>query len=171
MFRHLAVAASLILAAPLSLRADDADLLRRAQILADGKDWTDAVTVARKSGPLAADIIDWQRLRDGDGRFGEYIAFAARNPDWPGMALLRKEGEAFANDADAGSVMAYFQGHAPQTGTGSLAYIAALPANGSATSRSIAMTSATSGVCSSPPSPTTSTGRASSCTSSRAKIV
>ena len=36
---------------------------------------------------------------------------------------------------------------------------AALPASGSATTRSMAITSATSGVCRSPPSPTTSTGR------------
>ena len=130
MIRSLALAASLTLAALSPLQADDADLLRRAQILAEGKDWSEAVAMARQSGPLAADIIDWQRLRDGEGSFGEYLDFARRNPDWPGMPLLMKAGEKFAADAGAGDVIAYFSAQPPQTGTGSLALIAAQVASG-----------------------------------------
>ncbi|MFM2357200.1 MAG: hypothetical protein RLZZ528_2936 [Pseudomonadota bacterium] len=130
MIRTLCLAASLALAPVAFARADDADLLRRAQILAEGKDWPEAVSLARQSGALAADIIDWQRLRDGVGTFAEYADFARRNPDWPGMPLLLKAGEAKAAEAGATEVIAYFAQLAPQTGTGSLALIASQVAAG-----------------------------------------
>lgn len=113
--------------------ADDADLLRRALILGAGNDWPDAVTLSRQSGPLASDIIDWQRLREGEGGFDEYLDFAQRHGDWPGMPLLRKEGEAKIAGADGARVVSYFQGLAPQTGTGSLAFAAALSGAGQQT--------------------------------------
>lgn len=128
-------AAPLALAALLFLnpaaRADDAGAFRAALSRADAKDWPAAVAEARAAGPVAAAVIDWERLRDGKGEFDEYVAFLSRHPDWPGLALLRQKGEAvIAEDIPAATVVAYFADARPQTGTGSLALVAALRATG-----------------------------------------
>jgi soluble lytic murein transglycosylase len=128
-------AAPLALAALLFLnpaaRADDAGAFRAALSRADAKDWPAAVAEARAAGPVAAAVIDWERLRDGKGGFDEYVAFLSRHPDWPGLALLRQKGEAvIAEDIPAAAVVAYFADARPQTGTGSLALVAALRATG-----------------------------------------
>src|SRR5690606_32647430 len=79
----------------------------------------------------AAAVIDWQRLRDGKGGFDEYLAFVDRHPDWPGLKLLREQGErVIAEDISAATVIAWFTKARPQTGTGSLALIAALRSAG-----------------------------------------
>lgn len=132
MFRRLALAALIALAPLTALRADDADGLRKALILADGKDWPDALTQARAAGPLAADLVQWMRLRDGEGGFAEYLDFVMRHPDWPGLPNLTKAGEAKVGEADTDSITRYFAIQQPQTGTGSLALIGALVAAGNA---------------------------------------
>lgn len=112
-------------------RADDAAAFRAALAAADARDWPTAVAQARAAGPLAATVIDWERLRDGTGGFDDYAAFLAGHPDWPGLPLLRRKGEAaIAGGTPAAAVTAYFAGAAPQTGTGSLALVAALQAQG-----------------------------------------
>ncbi len=75
-------------------------------------------------------MIEWQRLRDGAGTFAEYRAFLDTHPDWPGLPLLRRKGEAKAKAAEAAAVVAFFAALPPQTGEGSLAYAAALAAQG-----------------------------------------
>ena len=123
--------AAVLIAAPAA--ADDAGTFRRALILAEGKDWSEAQGLARQSGPVAAAVVDWIRLRDGEGSLREYEDFLAVHGDWPGLPLLRKAGEEFLPDAgEAGRVIAYFSGEEPQTGTGSLALVAALSAAGQA---------------------------------------
>ncbi|MEZ5777576.1 MAG: lytic transglycosylase domain-containing protein [Paracoccaceae bacterium] len=134
MIRTLMRAAPIALAILLPLqpaRADDAGGFRAALAAADQRDWPTAVAKARVAGPLAAAVIDWERLRDGKGTFAEYPAFLARYPDWPGLPLLREKGEAVIFEGtDPASVIAYFDAGKPQTGTGSLALIAALQARG-----------------------------------------
>ncbi len=127
-----AVSLALVLFAPLTeqVRAEDTSALRAALMLADGRDWSGAVARARAAGPLSAAIVDWERLRAGQGSFGEYRAFLASYPDWPGLPYLRKKGEAVIGDAAAAQVIAYFGTEKPQTGTGSLALIRALDASG-----------------------------------------
>lgn len=89
--------------------------------------WNDVLTIAADQGQVAADIIEWQRLRSGNGAFADYQGFLARHADWPGLALLRKRGEAAISlDLPAERVIAYFDGFAPQTGTGALRLAAAL---------------------------------------------
>ena len=122
---------ALALLLPVTARADDPVGFSAALAAADRRDWPVAVAEARKAGPLAAAVIDWERLRDGKGAFGEYVDFLARYPDWPGLPLLRKQGESsIAADTSADAVIDYFRTLRPQTGMGSLALIGAYQARG-----------------------------------------
>lgn len=127
----LAVAFSLLCLWPAGLRADDSALFRAALDAAAAGDWAAAAERARRAGPNAATVIEWQRLRDGQGSFDEYRAFLARHPDWPGLPLLQRMGEAaIGPQTDPAAIRAYFAQTRPQTGKGSLAYIDALAAAG-----------------------------------------
>lgn len=135
MFGPLVRSAPLVLVLSLcfgpAARAEDPAAFRAALAAADGRDWPAAVAKARAAGPLAAAVIDWERLRDGKGAFDEYVAFLSRYPDWPGLPYLRQRGEAvIAEGTPPDAVIGYFAGGKPQTGTGSLALIAALQAKG-----------------------------------------
>jgi soluble lytic murein transglycosylase len=111
--------------------ADTTQAMRTALELASGKDWDGALAVA-PSG-VGRDVIEWQRLRAGDGRLGEYEDFLARRPDWPGLPLLREKGEAaVARSDDPARVIAWFEAGPPETGTGAIAYVRALLAAGRA---------------------------------------
>jgi soluble lytic murein transglycosylase len=103
--------------------------MRTALELAAGKDWDGALAVAPRG--VGRDVIDWQRLRAGEGRLGEYEDFLARRPDWPGLPLLREKGEeAVARSDDPARVIAWFAGGLPETGEGAVAYVRALVAQG-----------------------------------------
>lgn len=122
-----AVLATLMLAAP--LRADETQAMRTALELAAGKDWDGALAVAPAG--VGHDVVEWQRLRAGEGRLGEYEEFLARRPDWPGLPFLREKGEeAVARSEDPARVIAWFAGGLPETGKGALAYVRALQAEG-----------------------------------------
>jgi soluble lytic murein transglycosylase len=111
--------------------ADTTQAMRTALDLASGKDWSGALAVA-PSG-VGRDVIEWQRLRAGDGRLGEYEEFLARRPDWPGLPLLREKGEeAVARSDDPARVIAWFDAGLPETGKGAIAYVRALLATGRA---------------------------------------
>lgn len=111
--------------------ADTTQAMRTALELAAGKDWDGALAVA-PSG-VGRDVIEWQRLRAGEGRLGEYEDFLARRPDWPGLPLLREKGEeAVARSTDPARVIAWFKAGPPETGTGAIAYVRALLATGRA---------------------------------------
>ena len=97
--------------------------------LADQKDWEGASAAALAAGPIGADLVEWSRLRDGDGFLGDYEAFLARRPDWPGLPLLKEKGEAaVARSTDPVRVIAYFGTDSPRTGQGAVALIKALDA-------------------------------------------
>jgi soluble lytic murein transglycosylase len=118
---------ALALAAP--MRADEGQAMRTAQQLVWGGDWTGALAVA-PSG-VGRDVVEWQRLRAGEGLLGEYEAFLARRADWPGLALLREKGEAaVARSTTPDRVLGYFGKRAPQTGAGAVALVSALRAAG-----------------------------------------
>ncbi|MFN3994097.1 MAG: transglycosylase SLT domain-containing protein [Tabrizicola flagellatus] len=111
--------------------ADTTQSMRTALELAAGKDFDGALAVA-PSG-VGRDVIDWQRLRAGEGRLGDYEAFLQRRPDWPGLALLREKGEeAVARSTDPDRVIAWFEAGPPKTGKGAIAYVRALLAAGRA---------------------------------------
>lgn len=102
----------------------------RALALAARGDWTFARAEGQAAGPVQADVIDWMRLRAGEGSFADYAGFAARNADWPGMDLLRRKAEDKLTEAAPSDVALWFSGTRPQTGQGALSLIAALQALG-----------------------------------------
>lgn len=138
MMRVLAKAAvlALILCGPFAARADDPEALRAALAAAGARDWAAAETQARQAGPLAFDLVEWHRLRAGQGSFADFADFADRRADWPGMELLRRKAEAALGPdgptVPADAIIAFFARQAPLTGTGALALIEAYQARGEA---------------------------------------
>ncbi len=88
--------------------------------------WDNAARIARQDGPVAADVIEWHRLRAGRGTYAEVSAFLKRRPDWPGEAYLRKQSEEAVIAAGDAAVLDFFKGRAPQTALGVLAHAGAL---------------------------------------------
>ena len=109
--------------------AEDAAQIARALAAAGVRDWPAAEAAAAMSGPMALDLVAWQRLRAGQGTWPEYRDFAARHGDWPGMALLYKRGDAVLRaDLPPAEVIGWFGARRPDTLNGALALIAALQA-------------------------------------------
>jgi soluble lytic murein transglycosylase len=128
----LCLALALGLVTPLlPARADEAAALGTALELAAAEKWPEAAVAAAGAGPVGADVIRWQQLRAGVGLLGDYEAFLAAHPDWPGLPLLREKGEAqLVQTGDPVRVIAYFGSDAPGTGAGAVALVAALQAQG-----------------------------------------
>ncbi len=125
---RLAIVA-LALTLPPAARADEVQAMKTALQLAAAKDWDGALAVA--PAEIGRDIIEWQRLREGEGRLGDYEAFVQRRPNWPGLPLLREKGEvAVARSSEPDRVIAYFDGQPPRTGQGAVALVGALMAKG-----------------------------------------
>ena len=111
--------------------ATETAALKTAMALVDQKDWEGAAAAALAAGAIGADVVEWSRLRGGDGFLGDYEAFLARRPDWPGLQLLKEKGEvAVARSDDPARVIAYFGTDLPKTGSGALALIKAYDATG-----------------------------------------
>jgi soluble lytic murein transglycosylase len=129
--RVLALLTGLALTPALAYDAKEISALRDAQGLAIQQDWAEASSRAQGAGAVGADVIEWQRLRAGEGLLGEYEAFLARRPDWPGLPYLKAAGEvAVARSTDPDRVLQYFGGEAPAKAAGVLALTAALEAKG-----------------------------------------
>ena len=129
--RVLALLTGLALTPALAYDAKEISALRDAQGLANQQDWAEASARAQGAGAVGADVIEWQRLRAGEGLLGEYEAFLARRPDWPGLPYLKAAGEvAVARSTDPDRVLQYFGGEAPAKAAGILALTAALEAKG-----------------------------------------
>ncbi len=92
--------------------------------------WDRAAELAARDGPVAADMIEWQRLRAGLGNADEVMDFLDRNGDWPGLRYLRKQSEIAITRADFDTVLRFYAGHPPQSGMGALNYARALTAHG-----------------------------------------
>ena len=102
--------------------ADETSALRTALDRASLQDWDNAAAAAE--GPVSKDLIEWMRLRAGAGKLGDFEAFLARRPDWPGLALMREKGEqAVARSTDPNRVLAYFADQRPHAPEGSLALV------------------------------------------------
>ena len=123
------LAAALLALSTASALAEDAAQISRALAAASMRDWPAAEAEAARSGPMALDLILWQRLRAGQGTWPEYRDFAARHGDWPGLALFYKRGDAVLRaDLPPAEVIGWFGARRPDTLNGALALIAALQA-------------------------------------------
>ncbi len=134
-FRRLSpiILVSALLALPATARTNDpeAAAMAAALPLIAQQNWDAADAAAQPAGPLAVDIVEWNRLRAGDGALSDYTAFLARHPDWPGMDLLHRRGEdALEATTPPDQVIAYFAANPPDTATGSMALQTALVARG-----------------------------------------
>lgn len=88
--------------------------------------WENAARIATRDGQVAADIIEWHRLRAGRGTYAEARAFLDRRSDWPGEAYLRRQTEPALEDASDDDVLSFFSQMPPQTPMGVLTHAAAL---------------------------------------------
>ncbi len=104
--------------------------LASALRLAEAGRWNEAMELAVRVDPLGADLIEWVRLRAGQGTPEQVRDFLATHGDWPGLEYLRRQSEAGFDTATDAQVLAFYDGHAPQTGGGVLRYAAALEAAG-----------------------------------------
>ncbi|MGQ0565889.1 MAG: transglycosylase SLT domain-containing protein [Gemmobacter sp.] len=133
MIRRLVFPLLAILLLALPARADEAAALRAALDAAAARDWEGAALEARAAGAVGAEIVEWMRLRAGQGRLGDYEVFLRAHPDWPGLALLHQKGEEAAARSDTPErVIAYFAADRASTPEGAMALIAALRATGRA---------------------------------------
>ena len=94
--------------------------------------WDAAAELATRAGPVAADIIEWSRLRAGRGTFAEARAFLDRRNDWPGEAFLRRKAEPVVIKEKDNDILPFFTEMPPQTPRGVLANAAALTRAGEA---------------------------------------
>ena len=64
--------------------------------LAGDEEWNPAKSQAnsRAADTVAPDLVEWLRLRSGEGEFEDYQRFVTARPDWPGLDRLRARGEA-----------------------------------------------------------------------------
>ena len=84
-------------------------------------DWREADRRATPAGQIGRDIVEWHRLRAGEGTITEYSTFLSAHPDWPGLPLMHKKGEAAISPATPPKdVIDYFTDRIPLTGHGVL---------------------------------------------------
>jgi soluble lytic murein transglycosylase len=92
--------------------------------------WESAAQIAARDGVVAADVIEWHRLRAGRGTYAEVRTFLNRRPDWPGEAFLRRKSEPAVLEQSDATILDFFRETAPQTPLGVLAHARALAAVG-----------------------------------------
>ncbi|MBE0452921.1 lytic transglycosylase domain-containing protein [Roseovarius autotrophicus] len=125
----------MIVAPPVAVHATDLPRvaprpLASALAAMQGGRWEVARMLAARDGAAAADLIDWHRLRAGLGEPGEILDFLGRNAHWPGLDHLRRQSEVAMTHGSFDQVLAFYDGHTPQTGTGALNLARALLARG-----------------------------------------
>ena len=102
--------------------AENGALLKRALEQAEAGEWQSSARIAaRIPDESASALIEWTRLRAGEGDFTDYTQFLSDYGDWPGLKLLRRRGEAaippFYRPSE---VFAYFENQPPQSGIGAI---------------------------------------------------
>lgn len=118
----LAILVGSISAAVAQTPTQNGAALATALSAAEVGNWDDAIALARKNqDPIAVEIVEWTRLRAGEGTFNEYEKFLNANADWPGLPLLQKVSEEFIPEGlNAQRVVNYFAIRNPKTGWGAL---------------------------------------------------
>jgi peptidoglycan lytic transglycosylase len=72
------------------------------------------------SDPLARSLVEWERLRRGEGQAAEYLKFLSENPDWPSREQLqrRMEETLFEEGGDTDVIATYFKGREARSPAG-----------------------------------------------------
>jgi len=115
-----------LLAAPFGARAgnpqENGAAFAPALAAAQAGRWDEAAALAAANpDSIAVEIVDWIRLRAGNGQFAEYELFLDENADWPGLPLMVKASETnIPEDLAPARLAAYFADQPPQTATGVL---------------------------------------------------
>ncbi len=108
--------------------AQDSDFTPVATAIA-AADWPAATTAAATLNPAAQSLVEWSRLRAGEGTWADYTAFLDAHPHWPGLDRLRARAEEdLPPGLDPAEVLAFFGDRAPQTAPGVLRLAEALSA-------------------------------------------
>lgn len=89
-------------------------------------DWDKAGLLAEKAAPEARVLMQWARLRAGEGSPAEVLAFLRDYPHWPGLARLGSRSEEAFAEATRAERLAFFKRHTAQTNRGVLSYVSAL---------------------------------------------
>lgn len=134
----LAVGIGLSAAAPGALAArelsgSEVSIYREAVRAADAGRLSEAAALAaRGSNPGAAKLVRWIALTTpGGGTFSEISAFLRENPDWPGVAALKRRAEReLVQAGDTGTLLNWFDRNPPVSTDGVTAYAEALIAAG-----------------------------------------
>jgi soluble lytic murein transglycosylase len=95
--------------------------LRAAMPSLRAKDYAGAARAVRNTDPVARDIVEWHRLRAGQGSPKEVVAFLDRRGDWPGLPYLRRQSEEGFADVNRRLGMSFFVHGPAQTAKGALA--------------------------------------------------
>ena len=98
----------------------------------DAEMWSEAdKAVNALNNSVAFDIVQWLKLRSGVRSFSQYESFLMVNADWPGMNVLRMQGEkAIDKSVNAERILNYFSSREPFTAKGSLILAEILVFNG-----------------------------------------
>lgn len=123
------IAAAFAAFAVTPVAAENLRELTGAMNAAASRDWVPAREAAARSGPIATALIDWQRLRAGQGTWPEYRDFALRHGNWPGMDVFYRRGDALLRaDLPPDQILTWFGARRPDTANGERALLAALNA-------------------------------------------
>jgi soluble lytic murein transglycosylase len=103
-----------------------AGLLSSALDAADQGDWQSARARAAQSESIALDIITWQALRAGEGRFADYVAFLEDKGHWPLINTVAQNAEALLASQSTAEILAFFETREPVSEQGWTALVFAL---------------------------------------------
>jgi soluble lytic murein transglycosylase len=103
------------------LSAEDTAKLKEAAKVAAGNDESKLKDLqAGISDPLARKLVEWLRLRRGQGTAAEYLKFLSENPNWPSHDTLqrRMEETLFEEGGDTELIATYFKDGAAKSPAG-----------------------------------------------------
>lgn len=103
------------------LPADDTAKLTAAFKALAARDLAKAKDVQNSiSDPIARRLIDWERLRRGQGQAADYLKFLSESPDWPSREILqrRMEETLFEEGGDTDVIATYFKNGAARSPAG-----------------------------------------------------
>ena len=128
--RRLALIAALLVPGLATAQPEVPDLTA-AFAAGERGDWATATALAARGGPVAVDLIEWSRLRDGEGDYAEAVAFLSRRGDWPGLDAIRSLAEeTMPPQLSASDRLTFFGGAGPASPEGLIALVAVLDAEG-----------------------------------------